>query len=443
MCKRVFLLLCLASYSGSFLTAQGNSKSNTNNACDAALADAQFGLGNGDTKSAANNPNGNSCSISWTMPVWSEIVNLSYPIGFHPDYEKTHGGHYMIELVPKGETANQWSQMVTVTGEKGLSANPNFDESKKFSYAMASGFKRYCPDTSSLQAIGPTKISGHDAYVAWAGCGTVIPDGSAPRGESIHSESAMIVSIRGTNDYYMVQWAERGPASSQPLVFDISKWENRLLMLYPIKICPIVPGEAAPYPSCADKKPVTLITAIKPIFSELLSYSYPSEFHQSSGSTKNNIDSIVMLPDGETESLYAQKITLIGVKDYSALPNMTALKSAQLLANGWKIICSDTYSSKEIGPAKVSGHDAYIEWASCGTLKLDGGVHSESFLMVSILGKEDRYTIQWEERGPASSHPIVYDEAKWKDRLKELIPIKICPLVPGEHEPYSSCVNQK
>jgi hypothetical protein len=51
--------------------------------------------------------------------------------------------------------------------------------------------------------------------------------------------------------------------------------------------------------------------------------------------------------------------------------------------------------------------------------------------------------IQWAERGPASSQPIVYDDAKWKDRLKRLIPIKICPLVPGEQEPYPSCVNQK
>jgi hypothetical protein len=73
------------------------------------------------------------------MPVWSEIVNLSWPIGFHPDYEVTHGGHYMTEMVPKGETAHQWSQMVTVTGEKGLSANPNLD-AIKFSFTMVSGF---------------------------------------------------------------------------------------------------------------------------------------------------------------------------------------------------------------------------------------------------------------------------------------------------------------
>jgi len=443
MCKKVFLLLCLASGVCCSLTAQVNSKSNTNNPGDTGQAALQYAMGEGDAKSAPISPTGKPYSVSFTMPVWSEILNLSYPTGFHPDYENTRGGHYMIELVPKGETVHQWSQMVTVTGEKGLSANPNID-AHKFSFSMVSGFKGACPDTYSTQAIGPTKISGHDAYVAWAGCGSVQPDGSGPRGEgSAHSESALIVTIHGTNDYYTVQWAERGPASTQPLVFDSAKWEDRLQKLNPIKVCPIVPGEAAPYPSCADKKPVTTITMVKPIFSELVSYSYPSEFHQSSESAKNVTDTIVMLPDGETEALYTQKIMLIGVKGYSSLPNMTALKSAQLMANGYKVICSDTFSFKEIGPAKVGGHDAYIEWASCGSLKIDGGAHSESFLMVSILGKEDRYLIQWEERGPASSQPLVYDDAKWKDRLKELIPIKICPPVPGEQEPYPSCVNQK
>jgi len=443
MCKKVILILCLASYAGSFLTAQGNAKSNTNNPCDAALADAQFGLGNGDTKSAASNPSESRCSVSWTMPVWSEIVNLSWPIGFHSDYENTRGGHYMIELVPKGETANQWSQMVTVSGEKGLASNPNLDEIK-FSYQMVSGFKGVCPDTFSSQPIGPTEISGHDAYVAWVGCGTVIPDGSGPRGEgSTHSESALIVSIHGTNDYYTVQWAERGPASSQPLVFDSAKWGDRLQKLNPIKICPLVPGEAAPYPSCADKKPVTSISTVKPIFSELVSYSYPSGFYQGSESSKNDRYLIEMLPDGEPSALYSQKIVVIGNKGFSAYPNMSALKGAQLRADGFKALCPDTYSSKQISLAKVNGHDAYIEWAGCGSVKYGGGAHSESSLIVSIQGKDDNYIIQWAERGTASSQPIAYDEAKWKDRLKKLIPVKICPLVPGEREPYPSCVNQK
>ena len=32
-----------------------------------------------------------------------------------------------------------------------------------------------------------------------------------------------------------------------------AKWQARLRQLQPIRICPIQPGERAPYPSCASK----------------------------------------------------------------------------------------------------------------------------------------------------------------------------------------------
>jgi hypothetical protein len=49
-----------------------------------------------------------------------------------------------------------------------------------------------------------------------------------------------------------LQWAERTPAGGKPAI-DETKWLDRLRQLQPIRFCPIVPGEAAPYPSCAVK----------------------------------------------------------------------------------------------------------------------------------------------------------------------------------------------
>ena len=69
-----------------------------------------------------------------------------------------------------------------------------------------------------------------------------------------HSESALLVAIKGTADSYTIQWAERGPASARPMTFDDAMWKERFNKLGPIKLCPIKPGEAAPYPSCVDQK---------------------------------------------------------------------------------------------------------------------------------------------------------------------------------------------
>ena len=133
-------------------------------------------------------------------------------------------------------------------------------------------FRHACPDTFAAKPLGATTISGHEAFVAWISCG------SATRGGSAHSESNLIVSIKGTADYYTVQWAESGPASSRPLALDWAKWGDRLEKLTPMKVCPRVPGESVPYPSCLKEKPVTSIPAVTPVFSELVRFTPPEGF---------------------------------------------------------------------------------------------------------------------------------------------------------------------
>ena len=63
---------------------------------------------------------------------------------------------------------------------------------------------------------------------------------------------ALLITLKGATDYYTIQWAERGPESDEPPVND-DRWQARLRDLSPINLCPIMLGEAAPYPSCVDK----------------------------------------------------------------------------------------------------------------------------------------------------------------------------------------------
>jgi hypothetical protein len=92
------------------------------------------------------------------------------------------------------------------------------------------------------------KFGEYGAFAAVTGCGTVQNGGYA------HSEAALIVAIKGLSDYYTIQWAERGPAQPKLAGLDDAKWQERLKKLGPIKICPRVPGEAAPYVSCSGSR---------------------------------------------------------------------------------------------------------------------------------------------------------------------------------------------
>jgi hypothetical protein len=178
-------------------------------------------------------------------PVFGQLVAFSMPSGFVVVSENTNGSNYIREAVLKGESVDRWTQMITVTGVKGLAGNPKVSP-ESFTASIAGGFKRACPDSFTAKGFGATKFGDQDAYVAVASCGRV--ESSADK----HSEIALVVTIKGSDDYYTLQWAERGPAAGKGAIDEV-KWQTRQRQLQPIRLCPIISGERAPYPSCLGK----------------------------------------------------------------------------------------------------------------------------------------------------------------------------------------------
>lgn len=179
-------------------------------------------------------------------PIYGQLVRFSMPSNFAVVFENAKDGHYIREAVLKGETMNAWTQMITVTGAKGLAGNRQVTP-EGFAVAITAGFKNACPDTFDAKPLGATRFGDRDGFVAVGGCGRVA--GSADK----HSETALIVAVRGSADVYTIQWAERAPGAAKPAIDD-AKWRDRLSKLNPIVFCAIVPGEAPPYPSCGNNK---------------------------------------------------------------------------------------------------------------------------------------------------------------------------------------------
>ena len=169
------------------------------------------------------------------------------PAKFVTASENTEENFYSREAVPKGETVNAWTQMITITGSKGMATVANFSP-QKLAASIALGFKKACPESFAVKDLGETKLGDQDAYLAVASCGEV--NSSTDR----HSETALIVAVKGTSDAYTIQWAKRTPHASSPPAIDEAMWQERLRELMPIRLCAIVPGEAAPYPSCLQQK---------------------------------------------------------------------------------------------------------------------------------------------------------------------------------------------
>lgn len=185
-------------------------------------------------------------SVADVSPIFGQVLRIQLPAGYNSVFEDTHGEHYIREHVPTGESVDSWSRMVTVTGFRDLASKPAVTP-RSFASSIAAGFQRACQPSFSAQAIGEGQIDGADMFALVASCGI------SPTKNGNRSETALIVALKGSSDYYTIQWAERGAPSATPLAIDAAYWREKYQQLLPIKLCARVAGEATPYPSCLNK----------------------------------------------------------------------------------------------------------------------------------------------------------------------------------------------
>jgi hypothetical protein len=181
--------------------------------------------------------------VSLVIPIYSQIVSLKYPAGFSQVFEKVNGNFYIQEHVLTGETVENWTQMLTITGIKDLSKNEKATP-QVIASSIANGFQKSCPNTYITTGLAITKFDGFDGFYAYVSCGSLSTKTPA------YSESMVMIVVKGESDIYTIQWAEKAAASLAPIKFDPNKWDQRLRGLSPIRLCTKAPGETSPYPSC-------------------------------------------------------------------------------------------------------------------------------------------------------------------------------------------------
>jgi hypothetical protein len=147
--------------------------------------------------------------------------------------------------VPSGQTVQDWTQIVTLSALKDAAslkgATPD-----DLAANIAARFKADCPDSYAGRTMDAPVLDGYPTYAALISCGSLPAEDQLPA----HSETVLVVAIKGTRDYYTVQWAERGAPQEGPIRQDMATWYTRLAAMQPIAVCDKVPGEQAPYPSC-------------------------------------------------------------------------------------------------------------------------------------------------------------------------------------------------
>jgi hypothetical protein len=174
-------------------------------------------------------------SVTTSTPIFSQVVVFGLPSGWKPAHENATETNYIMEFIPKDQTLQVWSDMITVQGFRNLAQNPKATP-VAFLSVLAGRVKQTCGEQFVVHSLGDRKIDSFDAHAAIMGCASMqAPAFGAKAGQG---EIAFYIAIKGTNDLYLVHRAMRGNAfdkNNPPMA--PANAEGILRSLQPIKIC--------------------------------------------------------------------------------------------------------------------------------------------------------------------------------------------------------------
>jgi hypothetical protein len=178
---------------------------------------------------------------TFIAPVYAQLVSFTLPDGFAVAFEDPAPGFYIIEAPAMGQTVENWTQLISMTGAKNGVRGDVVENAALYASNIAASYRQYCPDSYSTQMLPTPAIPGVlDAVAVYYACG--------PTADTAQAEGVVMLVLSGRKDIYTLQWAERFDA---PVPYDAARWAPRLAALSAdARLCDPVPGEGAPYPSC-------------------------------------------------------------------------------------------------------------------------------------------------------------------------------------------------
>jgi hypothetical protein len=119
------------------------------------------------------------------------------PDGFELAYSE---GATFMEYVPKGETVQDWSRILTVSIAEGRIFDPD-----DYNETLAAGWKKACPGGEGTKVTSGSE--NHYPFSVWLYICPLNPQTQKP-------ETMTMKSIRGDDSFYIVQYAHRKEADA-------------------------------------------------------------------------------------------------------------------------------------------------------------------------------------------------------------------------------------
>jgi hypothetical protein len=152
-------------------------------------------------------------SFTIVQPIYNRVLSFKLPRPFVTAYRQQATGGYIVEYLPDGQTLANWTQMITVTSQRGVGAAQVEDE------ALADYIfnKRSCPGWVYRDLGAVASSTSARQRMIMLGC-DVVQGSDYSKAVPGASERAAIMFLRDGENIWSVQFAERNlPGQSKPL----------------------------------------------------------------------------------------------------------------------------------------------------------------------------------------------------------------------------------
>lgn len=168
------------------------------------------------------------------IPIYAQKVQFTLPQGWQIGHEDSSDAAYIMEIIPKGQSVDSWTDMFTVQGLRGLAKRYSPEEMTSL---IAKTHVPVCKETLVYRLLSAKDISGHPAQTSIIGCGKVNQNHQTGVKKGM-GEIAYYTVIKGQEDYYIFHKSHRStPFDPNTPSLNKSNIYSFIKDFLPFKIC--------------------------------------------------------------------------------------------------------------------------------------------------------------------------------------------------------------
>lgn len=165
------------------------------------------------------------------IDVFDNIFSFNLPSNYTPINEEKYQDGYVFDAAPNGQNTENWSSLVTLTGQKDLATVPGLTLNKLLDLYVK-GVKDNCITSFSAVNVPDSEVDGLSMKTALLRCGKV-KDASGKE----FSHTMIMGIVQGKKDIYTLRYIERSNPQKKIDAVTVNKFMNKMNELKPIFVC--------------------------------------------------------------------------------------------------------------------------------------------------------------------------------------------------------------